>query len=363
MKCLLVQTMLTLFVVEYLIFKTVSSAYEYPKETSLRIGIPLAMILASILSQDLFKYQVPASTLLLQILRISISIAATFELGRLVCIRTQHRLPLATQASRRLLTSYLAVVIICFVVITVTTLVGRTISPKPVSLVSESVVNFIQCIWIAVLIVVPAEAFYNYKLLFAEARKKEELHRLNLLHELNHLRERINPHFIFNSLNTLVSLIKKRPNDAEEYVLQLSTLYRYISQHQQTHLITLEQELKLIDAFIHLQKVRFGNALLVIKDIPGDLTQSQLPPLSLQVLVENSIKHNEVSIENPLTIRIQRTSNQLIVTNNLQVKTKVHDSTMTGLTTLVERYKLLQLGEVLIESNESEFKVTLPLAK
>jgi len=175
------------------------------------------------------------------------------------------------------------------------------------------------------------------------------------------LQNQVNPHFLFNSLNVLISEIKHDPEVAVEFTRKLSKVYRYVLQSKNHDLISLQKELDFIDSFIFLHKVRIGNALNYTCNISEASLQKQLPPLTLQILIENAIKHNIANFENVLHISIETQNNdKLIIKNNLQVIENT-DSTNTGLSNLSKRFELLNKGELKIELSQTEFIVIVPL--
>lgn len=175
------------------------------------------------------------------------------------------------------------------------------------------------------------------------------------------LQNQVNPHFLFNSLNVLISEIKHDPNTAVDFTRRLSKVYRYVLQSKNHDLIHLSKELEFIDSFIYLHKVRIGNALDYSVNISEDVKQLMIPPLTLQILIENAIKHNVANEENVLSISITSNGeNKLIVKNNLQKIDSV-ESTNTGLFNLQERFDLLNTNSFSYLETEIYFEVTIPL--
>ncbi len=151
---------------------------------------------------------------------------------------------------------------------------------------------------------------------------------------------------------------------AEEYILQLSSIYRSIVQFNREDKILLEKEISLAHSFLFLLNVRFGKGIELQTDILERHLHYYLPPLTLQLLLENAVKHNTITEVKPLTIVIRSDeSNKLIIENNLQKKIVGGNSSMTGLYSIVERYRLLNYGEVIIEETALVFRVTLPLTE
>lgn len=190
----------------------------------------------------------------------------------------------------------------------------------------------------------------------------ENLKRENLRFQFEALKSQVNPHFLFNSLNTLTSLIEEDPKNAVQFVQHLSQVYRYVLTTRDKNLIPLDEEIGFIRSYVFLLEMRFGNNFTVHIDIPEQHAQQQLPPLALQLLVENAIKHNVVSAESPLrlTITVNR-KGQLFVENNIRRKQSVETSSGFGLRNIVNRYKLLGRNDIEISDDQYRFSVALPL--
>ena len=189
----------------------------------------------------------------------------------------------------------------------------------------------------------------------------ERLKRENIQSELASLRNQVNPHFLFNSLNTLTSLIVEDQEKAVGFVRDFSDLYRYILKSEKKEVSTLADELKATNIYLQIQQERFQDKLLLNIDISMEKMDSYIPTLTLQMLTENCIKHNIVSRKKPLTINIFVEKNHLIVRNNLQNKITVVESTGLGLQNIIKRYHHLSNQKVEIEENEGHFQVKIPL--
>jgi two-component system LytT family sensor kinase len=173
------------------------------------------------------------------------------------------------------------------------------------------------------------------------------------------LRQQIQPHFLFNALNILKSLIKKYPHTAEAYLLRLSDFLRASIVRNKSGLATVKEELKLCDDYMEMQRIRFGEALIYTVEISAtdDCLDNTLPFFALQALLENAIKHNELTKAHPLTISIRREQDYIFVRNNLQPKRTIEQSLGSGLANLRERYKMLSDNDIFIESNAAYFEV------
>ncbi|HEU4902865.1 MAG TPA: histidine kinase [Flavisolibacter sp.] len=203
--------------------------------------------------------------------------------------------------------------------------------------------------------------YFQWKKAIIEA---ERLQKINWESRYESLKQQVNPHFLFNSINTLSSLIYEDKAEAGRYVKEMSRVYRYLLRNNDDELVPLQTELGFIQSYYHLLKTRFGAAIQVRVAIPQQVADSLLPPLTLQMLVENAVKHNNVSKEAPLTISITGTGEGwLSVKNNLQPKQGLVDSTGIGLNNIREKYRLLGLPDVQLLADGREFTVLLPLVE
>ncbi len=192
--------------------------------------------------------------------------------------------------------------------------------------------------------------------------EKEQLEKENMRSQLEGLKNQVNPHFFFNSLNTLAYLIPENPTKAENFVQKLSKAYRYILEIREQELMSLEDELKFLDSYTCLLKERFGENLRISINVPAVFLQKKIVPLSLQMLFENAIKHNVVSSSHPLTIEVTaERGDQLIIKNSLQQKKQVQQSTKVGLENIKRRYRIVTQKEVQVISSGNSFIVVLPL--
>lgn len=206
------------------------------------------------------------------------------------------------------------------------------------------------------------EADYT-RLRYQESR--EEVRRLEQAaeqQEFDTLKDAVNPHFLFNCFNTLSSLISEDPPRANRFLGELSKVYRYLLLNNRETLSTLAAEIDFIRSYYQLLKTRYGNALEVNIEVHPHYTGYCIPSLSLQLLVENAVKHNIVAAEQPLTIDIFTTEGQqLIVNNNLQAKLVKAVSTRIGLENIRMKYQLLQQPGFQVIEDEKNFTVALPL--
>lgn len=188
----------------------------------------------------------------------------------------------------------------------------------------------------------------------------ENLKREQLAMQYEALKNQVNPHFLFNSLNVLTSLVYKDPDIAAGFIKQLSEVYRYVLDQKDKELVEFDTEIQFVKKYIYLQNMRFDKHLIVNMDIPEGYTGSIIP-LSLQMLVENAIKHNEVSEENPLEINIQVEDGYVVVRNSLHRKMVIKESSKIGLANIKARYEFLTQKKFTVEETDNEFIVKLPL--
>ena len=173
------------------------------------------------------------------------------------------------------------------------------------------------------------------------------------------LKSQVNPHFLFNSLNALTNLVYEDQDKAANFIKQLSEVYRYVLDTRDKEVVPLQDELKFLKSYMYLQQIRFGNKLSIQLSLNG--LNSMVAPLALQMLIENAVKHNEVSEENPLHIHVYHEKGFIIVENNLQKKLLLGETTSgVGLENIQKRYQFLSSEKVVIESN-TKFIVKLPI--
>lgn len=189
-----------------------------------------------------------------------------------------------------------------------------------------------------------------------------DLKQAKLLSDYNSLKDRLNPHFLFNNLSVLKSLIRYNPNDAETFTQNFTNVYRYVLNSHEKDTVSLADELEFLHSYIALHKERIGEGLDVSININEDLLKNEIPPMTLQLLIENAIKHNIASKTQKLKIEIESdfSESTLIVKNNINKKETTY-STQTGLDTLKAQYLLIANKEVVIDNNGELFSVKIPL--
>lgn len=212
------------------------------------------------------------------------------------------------------------------------------------------------------LIIIFFESLFNMTALNISEKKQEQLMRQNAESQLEILKNQVKPHFLFNSLNTVISIIPDEPDKAIDYIQRLSKVYRYILEIKDNKLIPIQDELDCINDYVYMLQIRFGENLKFELNEDGLNDKNHIVPLSLQLLVENAVKHNIISNKKPLEIKIEKGPvGNLLISNNMQVKTQKMPSTGTGLSNIKSRYEILTDKKVEIRQTEKDFTVSIPL--
>lgn len=191
----------------------------------------------------------------------------------------------------------------------------------------------------------------------AEASKRESIKA-----QYESLKNQVNPHFLFNSLNALTNLVYEDQDKAAKFIKQLSDVYRYVLDTRDREMVSLEEELRFLNSYLFLQQIRFGDKLQIKIELSGIV--SHVAPLAFQMLIENAIKHNVISQDDPLMIRLYSESNYLVIENNFQKKSVLkEDSPGIGLDNIRKRYAFLSERPIEVIQTEKLFSVRLPILK
>jgi hypothetical protein len=204
--------------------------------------------------------------------------------------------------------------------------------------------------------------FYFLRELRHTQVEAEELKKTSLQAQFQSLKDQVNPHFLFNNLNVLSSLVHKDANQATEFIQQLAKVYRYVLQNQEKELVEVGSELEFMEAYVYLLRTRFHENLHISIDVPVHLLQCYTVPVALQMVVENALKHNISSKNRPLRIEVfAEADRQLVVRNNLQLRPVVEPSTNLGLKNIMRRYGFVSERPVEVVRDDTSFSVKLPL--
>jgi sensor histidine kinase YesM len=207
-----------------------------------------------------------------------------------------------------------------------------------------------------------------YELLFLlnawnkATQEAEQLKKVNLMVQLESLKNQVKPHFLFNSLNTLTGLVEKDQERAVKFIAELSKVYRYLLQSNEKELIGLHQELQFTEAYFYLMQTRFGEGITLKLDVDDRTQPLLIPPLTLQILVENAVKHNQVSVRKPLRVVVRLEAGKwLVVENNFQPKRQAAPASGMGLNHIATKYRLLNQPPIQITHTDTLFTVKVPL--
>jgi len=192
--------------------------------------------------------------------------------------------------------------------------------------------------------------------------ENEHLKQESLQNELMALKNQVDPHFLFNSLNSLTSLVRDN-EEATKFVKKLSHMYRYILQSGERGLVSVKEELKFLESYTYLIRTRYRDRFSMDIDIKDEFLEEEIPSLALQLLVENAVKHNEISETNPLEVKIYSKEGSIFVENVIRPRTTISEGTKHGLLNLKKRYVLLRKQEVIVRAENNIFVVELPLNK
>ena len=228
-------------------------------------------------------------------------------------------------------------------------------------LATERPANYLVAIVVTFFVTLGIHAFYFYKAYQENKVKEQKVIAGTASAQFESLKNQIDPHFLFNSLNVLSSLIEENPENAQKFTTSLSKIYRYVLEQKDKELVPVAEELAFAKTYMNLLKMRFENSITF--ELPDGFNDevAKVVPLSLQLLLENCIKHNVVSESKPLHIKIYIENNQLVVENNLQKKEVLSDRKGVGLQNIVNRYAILTQRKVLVEETEKSFKILIPI--
>ncbi len=209
-------------------------------------------------------------------------------------------------------------------------------------------------IWILI-----ASSFYLFNIWIQATKREQKLDEENLKYKYQNLKNQINPHFLFNTLNTLSELVYVDAQQSENFIHNLSSIYRYVLENEEVDFIELNKEIEFVKQYFALQQVRDGDKIKLKIEI-ADTSEIKVVPVSLQILVENALKHNAKSKEKPLIINIKEKNGEIIVVNPIQKKSIIEYSTKTGLSNLKGRIKIITGKDLVINNDKHIFTVKLP---
>ncbi len=225
----------------------------------------------------------------------------------------------------------------------------------------ERIVHYYVALLITLVITVFFHAVHFYKLSRDKQIKEQKIIAGTASARFDALKNQLDPHFLFNSLNVLTSLIEEDADQAQKFTTSLSKVYRYVLEQKNKDLVTVNEELQFARTYVRLLKMRFEDS--IVFEIPEEASnpEAKIVPLSLQLLLENTVKHNVVTGAKPLYIKVYEENGYLVIHNNLQEKSVVKKSSGVGLRNIQQRYQILTDRQVVIDKTRDSFKVSLPM--
>jgi len=278
-------------------------------------------------------------------------------------MRIRYRTP--EETPRRIIYTIIGVLIIFIIVNSVVGLIYHELLGFHDPMAQNGLTHYdyrLQSLTVIILVASIYEGIFFYQRWKEAIVETEKLKRENVQSQLEGLKSQVNPHFLFNSLNTLIYIIPEDPDKAVVFVRKLSKVYRYILEIRDKELISVAEELAFLQSYIFLLKERFGESFQVEINVPEGYFGDKIVPLSLQMLLENAIKHNVISKSKPLLVELFINDNGLLVIrNNLQKKVQQMPSTNVGLENIKTRYAFFTENRVIVQETPSFFTVSLPL--
>lgn len=326
------------------------------------IGIPILGLVTDFLFNNSFmRYPLPEAL-------VNWGISVFFSLINWIIIRQiliffRQKFPEIKQGIKRVL----GVLLVCFVSVIIVNQIGNAILAMAFGSQFHPIPNIrllLPIFLIVIMMVAIYEAIYFYIKLQQSIRDEEQAKQAVVQAQLDALRNQSQPHFLFNSFNTLRDIIdQESKEEAKKFVDKLSNVYRFILESGSDNLTTLEKEIEFSKAYIYIQQERFGDNLKVEWNMGEGFEQRLVGPMSLQLLLENAIKHNVISNAKPLLIKVIANDEMLTVENRIAPKSTKLPSTKLGLKNIEKRYRLLSDKTVQVVQNNGLFKVSVPLLK
>jgi LytS/YehU family sensor histidine kinase len=269
--------------------------------------------------------------------------------------------------NRRILTraslQFIFAIIFAVIASTTITLISHSLGPYEQGLVKIIWLNALIASVVNLIVMAILEALLYFDESNQAKSKAEVLERELFRIRFEVLKNQINPHFMFNSLNVLSGLVDKDVEKAQVFIGEFAHIYRYVLETIEKQVVTLDEELGFVRSYIYLQQIRYGDAIQLTVNVPAIILKLLMPPLSLQLVLENAIKHNIISTTQPLTIEIYYEGKWLFVRNNIQSKVSSGRSTGVGQTNLTKRYMMITNQVPEFNISNSDYIVKLPLIK
>lgn len=350
-------------------FRDINRFFPFIKLFRLLLGMVIVVQLIIITYNHLSGFHVLESTVyfIVRLIRgVGLSLVASFLLAYpdLFVMRFLNRnFSWKRFVVARVAVEFVFAVILGFFISLLFTTIAHFISPYRENLFSVFIYNALIFGVVNIILIIVLEAWLFFTESTQSKEKAEVLEKELSQIKFEVLKNQINPHFMFNSLNVLSGLIETDVSKAQEFIDEFSVIYRYVLETIEKPVVTLNEELGFVRSWFFLQEMRYGQSLKLNVDIPAHLLKQYLPPLSLQVVLENAIKHNIVSDSDPLNIDIYSENSRLIVRNTIQPKISSVKSTGLGQNNMVKRYAMIGSEVPQFKVKTSHYIVELPLIK
>lgn len=269
----------------------------------------------------------------------------------------------SSRIAYRIVLQFFSSILISVTIASLLTTLANLLTPYTHDLLHTIVINSLIVLVINIILMVGLEALFFFRESRLSKLKAEKLEQELSQIRFEVLKNQINPHFLFNSLNVLSSLISKDTQKAQQFIDEFAMIYRYVLETIEKPVVSLSKELEFVRSYLFLQRIRYGESLESEINLNSDLMEYYLPPLSLQVVLENAIKHNLISREQPLKISIYAEGDILVIKNSLQRKRSIGKSTGIGQQNLVKRFALVSGQTPLFLIENEYYIVKLPLIK
>ena len=325
----------------------------------------IGILVISFVTTYLFNPSLEVFTLLEAVLSWGVSLlfgSIDWFINRSIMIFLRKKYPAFSEDPKRIILFFLAVVCTVILVDFIGTSLLSLIPGVNAVDFQYRIKVLLSIIFLTIMVMAIYEAIYYNIRLKKSVREEEQSKQAVVQAQLDALQNQAQPHFFFNTLNTLRDIIDQNSKeDAKEFVDKLSDIYRFLLEAGNNNLITLTNELRFAKAYIHIQSERFGDNLKLNWDIPKSSLETMIVPMSLQLLLENAIKHNVISKAKPLLINVVVKDNKLTVSNKIQPKSTQLPSTKVGLRNIEKRYTLISSKAIEIINDGNQFMVSLPL--
>ena len=338
------------------------------KKTILAILLIAASIQLIIITYNHFTGYIQVSDAANFFIRLFIGTSFSFIFGMILIFfdlivinRLDKLFPLPEKIILRVPSEILLALIAGIITGVTITLTAAALMPYEDGLIKNIINNSLITTVINLIIITAIEAILWFKRGQESLVKAEKLEKENTLIRFETLKNQLNPHFLFNSLNVLSSLIKKDAEKAGDFVDEFSSVYRYTLDVIEKPVIELKEEIDFAKSYLYLQKIRFSDSVISEINIDASRLNYLVSPLAVQTLLENAFKHNRASVDYPLNIKIYNEDNLLVVANNIQLKIRPADSKGVGLTNLKKRYELLGDKLPQFSITENKYFARIPL--